>query len=65
MSKKNKLGDFYSPLEICIKLGVSQKWLYRKIASGEMPHYRIGTRLIRIKKSEFHEWLEAKEVPND
>ncbi len=65
MSKKNKLGEFYSPLEIGIKLGVSQKWVYRKIAQGDIPHYRIGTRLIRIKKSEFNDWLEAKDVPSD
>lgn len=42
-------------------LGLSYGHVRRMIASGELPHYKIG-HAVRISKDELQAWLEKKRV---
>lgn len=41
-------------------LQVRQSWVYGKVASGELPHVRVG-RYLRFRRQEVLEWLARRE----
>jgi len=42
-------------------LEVTDRTIYRKVESGEIPHFRIGKKgSIRVLKSKFLNWIESQ-----
>jgi excisionase family DNA binding protein len=48
----------FSPTEAANMLNLSPRTLYRKIESGDIQAYRIGTRL-RIRWADMEDWLDG------
>ena len=44
-------------------LKVEESWVYQKIHSGELPHYKMG-KYPRFRKSTIDEWLRQREKGN-
>ncbi len=44
-------------VELSEYLNVKPSTLYLKVASGDLPHYRVG-RLIRFRKDEIDTWMD-------
>lgn len=44
--------------QISFYLSIKEKTIYEKVASGEIPHYKIG-RLIRFTKEAVDNWLDS------
>ena len=44
-------------------LKVEESWVYQKIHSGELPHYKMG-KYPRFRKSKIDEWLRQSEKGN-
>jgi len=51
----------YTPYELEQVLGLSRSSVYQGIASGEIPHIRVGNRIL-IPKKLLDEWLSGKQV---
>ncbi len=49
--------DYLTIDELSQYLNVKKSTLYFKVASADLPHYRIG-RLIRFRKDEVDAWME-------
>lgn len=43
--------------------GLKRGTLYSKVARREIPHRRLGGRLVRFSKREIIEWLDRHRVP--
>ncbi|WP_411143451.1 helix-turn-helix domain-containing protein [Streptomyces sp. x-80] len=50
---------------IAAALGVSDETVYREVASGRLPSYRVGTGrgTIRVTRRAFREYLVAQGIP--
>lgn len=44
--------------EVASYLQMDERYLYRLVASGAIPHYRVAARTIRFKRSEIEAWME-------
>ena len=42
---------------------VSEKTLRRRIWSRELPHHRVGSRSIRIRRGDLEEWIDDGHMP--
>jgi excisionase family DNA binding protein len=51
-TKQNVDADFATVPEAATILGVSPSTVWRWIASGDLPAYRIGPRFVRVRRSE-------------
>lgn len=51
-------GRVYSQEDAAEWLGVSVKTIRRLVASGELPAYRLGRRLIRIREADLQASLD-------
>ena len=54
--------EFLTIEELSDRLGVKKTTLYSWVASGLIPHLRLGRRLIRFNKEEIDQWLEGQRV---
>jgi excisionase family DNA binding protein len=45
-------AHFHTPQAAAELLGITERTLRRMIASGDLPAYRLGPRLVRIKDSD-------------
>jgi excisionase family DNA binding protein len=43
--------------DIARRWNVSESWVYRRIASGELPYYRPSPRAIRFDGFEIEQWF--------
>lgn len=43
-------------------LGLPLGTLYSMVSKGQIPHFRMGGRLVRFSKDEIEKWLFAKHV---
>ncbi|HRR96700.1 MAG TPA: helix-turn-helix domain-containing protein [Candidatus Ratteibacteria bacterium] len=50
----------YSIKEVAEKLGLNKATIYLKIARGELEHYVIGNKTIRISEEQLQEFLEKR-----
>jgi excisionase family DNA binding protein len=48
---------FLNAAQLCEYLNLKPSTVYLKVATGDLPHYRIG-RLIRFRKEEIDAWME-------
>lgn len=55
-------AGFLTPKDVCGMLCISHFTLQKMIQGNKIPHYRLGYRTIRFKKSEINAWLEKKRV---
>ena len=56
-----------SPLEAAECLGVSRRFVYRKIRTQELPFFRLGdspSARLRIDVDDLHAWLEGIKESN-
>jgi excisionase family DNA binding protein len=51
----NKTSDWVSLSEGAQLLGCSERTLRRRVASGEIPGYRFGSRVIRLRLSDLND----------
>jgi excisionase family DNA binding protein len=51
-TRQNFDADFATVPEVAAILGVSPSTIWRWIASGELPAYRVGLRFVRVRRSE-------------
>lgn len=51
-----------SPKELATKCGVAIGTVYWWVATGQVPHARLGPRLVRFCEDEIDAWLAAKRV---
>ncbi len=49
--------------ELSEVLGVPRGTLYSMVARGQIPHFRIGPRLVRFDLVEITGWLQGRYVP--
>lgn len=59
MTTENQVGDYVSPAEAARYGRVSRKTIDRLIARGELPAYRVGSRLVRIKTANLDNCLTS------
>ena len=50
---------FYSIKQIAEMLGVSYQLIHLKVTKGEIPSHKISNQIIRIRKSDFEDWLKS------
>ncbi|WP_293301717.1 helix-turn-helix domain-containing protein [Pedobacter sp. UBA4863] len=43
--------------DLCAYTGLSKSWVYKKTASGLIPHYKPSNKILIFKKDEIDEWL--------
>jgi len=64
MGKNSVEKEYFTVLELSKYVGISQRTLrdHLKDPINPIPHFRIGAagRIIRIKKSEFDEWMNSQ-----
>lgn len=53
--------EWLSTADASRALGITPRTLYRFIDKGELPAYRFG-RVIRVKRSDVNEYIEASRV---
>lgn len=51
-----------SPKELASRCGVAVGTVYWWVATGQVPHARLGPRLVRFDEAEIDAWLAAKRV---
>lgn len=49
--------------EVAGMIGVPLGTLYEKVARREIPHVRLGRRLVRFERSAIDAWLRDRRVP--
>ena len=59
------MREYLNIEELSEYLGIKKSTLYAKVASGQIPHYKIG-HLVRFKKADIDCWMESlKQIPFD
>jgi|TARA_R100000406_G_scaffold79538_1_gene60625 excisionase family DNA binding protein len=61
MKNTNKV-QFYSISEISDILNVDYRTIAKRVTSGEIPHYKLGHKTIRVRIEDFNKWLEESHV---
>ena len=60
--------EYFKVSELAEYSGISDRtlWDLLKDPANPIPHYRIGTagRIVRIKKSEFDQWMQTQKENN-
>jgi excisionase family DNA binding protein len=49
--------ELLRPIEVARELKISRALLFEWLASGYLPCVRLGTRVIRVRRSVLDEWL--------
>lgn len=55
-------GRGLTTAEVGRRLGKSQRWVQRVVATGEMPAYQLGDRAITVFESDLEEFIESRRV---
>jgi excisionase family DNA binding protein len=50
--------------QVCDKLQISKRYLYRLTSEQRIAHYKMGQSL-RFREREVEEWMERRRVPED
>ncbi|CAM3543020.1 excisionase family DNA-binding protein [Isoptericola cucumis] len=62
MESQISLPVFLSPVEAAVHVGVSRRTIDRAIADGQLPAYRAGSRVVRIRVTDLEGWLRPIEA---
>lgn len=54
--------QFYSINDISKILNVDYRTIAKRVTSGEIPHYKLGRKTIRVRVEDFNNWLEESHV---
>jgi len=60
--KNTKPVQFYSINDISEILNVDYRTIAKRVTSGEIPHYKLGRKTIRVKVEDFNNWLKESHV---
>jgi excisionase family DNA binding protein len=63
--KSSKQPQFYSIKQCAEMLSVDYRFIYDRVNNQEIPSLRLSKNVIRIKVSDFNEWLGNKKSTND
>jgi len=44
--------------EVAEYLRMDERYIYRLVAAGAIPHYRVSARTIRFKRVDIDDWME-------
>jgi excisionase family DNA binding protein len=50
-------------VELARRTGIKIPTLYAMVSRGEIPHYRLGRRIVRFSVSEIRAWLNTRYQP--
>ncbi len=64
MRQKQK-AQFYTIRDISEILNTNYRVIAKRVTSGEIPHYKIGQKTIRVRVEEFEKWLKESYVANN
>lgn len=53
---------YISPLEAANRLSVCKKTVYRRIADGSIPVYRLSANRLRIDEADLEKFMQSKAV---
>ena len=56
--KSRKELDLLSIPEVCQEIGMSKRWVYQRIRSGEIPSVKLGHN-IKVRREDLESYLEA------
>jgi excisionase family DNA binding protein len=56
------MNDYLTYRETAEYLGVAVGTIYSMVARGQIPHVRLGPRLVRFPRAELDAWLAARTV---
>lgn len=59
IEKSSSFDEFLSPKQVADTLGVSRKFVYERIARGDLESQSVG-RLRRIRRSSLEKWLNSQ-----
>lgn len=48
--------------DLCRYTGLSKSWVYKKTASGQLPHYKPSGKILIFKKDEIDAWLLKNKI---
>jgi len=69
MGENSVTKEYLKVAELSYYSGISQRTLHTHLKDpvNPIPHFRVGTagRIIRIKKSEFDEWMDSQRATQD
>jgi len=57
----SKVGQVLTSPEVCVILGICDKTLKKMVKAGEIPHKRLGGRIVRFEKDALRQWLKEGE----
>jgi len=57
MEMEHRSEDFIDVEELASRLGVKKSWVYSRIRTNSIPHYRIG-KYRRFRWNEVEDWLQ-------
>jgi excisionase family DNA binding protein len=56
----NEPREFLTARQVADMLALSPASVLRRWRGGELPGYRLGSNVLRFKRSELDEWLDAR-----
>jgi excisionase family DNA binding protein len=56
--RQKQTAQFYTIRDISEILNTDYRLIAKRITSGEIPHYKIGKKTIRVRVDEFEKWLK-------
>jgi len=54
--------DLFTVETLAKYLRVSQEWIYERVQRKEIPHFKMGEKLLRFRKHEIDQWLDSQAV---
>lgn len=55
--------DLMTYADVEKRTGIKVGTLYWTVANKEIPHVRLGKRMVRFRRAEIEQWLQSHSVP--
>lgn len=64
INEQSEQKTFYTVSQVALLVNMSIESIYRAIKSGELPHYQMAKKIIRVEQGQLLQWVEDKKVDN-